>query len=256
MKKEYYYIIILIILIVAIIGIVFFIGKGNNKNTIDNAINTNEIQDKADLNENNEIQNTISQKEESEDLNEIKSLQNQINSTANPNIYKIEQEYDGRKILQIKPEVQYAVDLAGIIKNGKPEENEINNLVKEAPQNNGVWISEQSREKFSELLKNNNIENFIISDTGYLQIEIPNNELANKINNMINSNKLYIINITGMAYERDYISGEITEYPFEDMDPYQIIEPYKNDNKVILEMTTNKMRRLNENEILDAITDY
>ena len=62
--------------------------------------------------------------------------------------------------------------------------------------------------------------------------------------------------MTGTAYERDYISGEITEYPFEDMDPTQAIEPYQKDNKIILEITTNKMQRLSESEILDAITSY
>ena len=143
------------------------------------------------------------------------------------------------------------------MKNSKPEENEINELVGKEPTNNGVWISEQSREIFSNLLKNNNITDFNISDEGYLQINNSgNNDMANKLVNMINSDRLYIINMTGTAYERDYISGEITEYPFEDMDPTQAIEPYQKDNKIILEITTNKMQRLSESEILDAVTSY
>ena len=73
---------------------------------------------------------------------------------------------------------------------------------------------------------------------------------------MINSDKLYIINMTGIAYERDYISGEIVEYPFEDMDPYQVVEPYQKENKIILEITTNKNKKLTEKEILETIISY
>ena len=73
---------------------------------------------------------------------------------------------------------------------------------------------------------------------------------------MIKSDKLYIINITGVAYERDYISGEIVEYPFEDMDPEQVVEFYENGNKKILEITTNKKQELLDKEILEEITLY
>ena len=106
--------------------------------------------------------------------------------------------------------------------------------------------------------KSNNINNFNISNEGYLQINSvsENSDLLNKLINMINSDKLYIINMTGLAYQRDYISGEIVEYPFEDMDPYQVIEPFQKDNKIILEVTSNKMGKLSENEILDTITSY
>ena len=56
---------------------------------------------------------------------EIESRKNEINSTADSNIYYVTEETDGRKILQIKPQVQFQVDLAGVMKNAKPEENEI-----------------------------------------------------------------------------------------------------------------------------------
>lgn len=175
---------------------------------------------------------------------------------GNTDIYQIEEEYDGRKILQIKPNVQFEVDLAGIIKETKPDEHELNKLIEQTPKKSGIWISKQSRERFSELLKNNDIKNFNISNEGYLRIENSNNEISNKIKNMADSDKLYIINMTGIAYQRDYISGKIEEYPFEDMDPYQILEVYQNDNKLILEVTTNKTKKLDENEILKGITCY
>lgn len=243
MKKKNIAIIILIILIL-IIGIVaFFINK-----------NFQDVENK--VSENNSVINTNNQVV-SENPEEINNMKNEINATGSTDIYQIEEEYDGREILQVKPDVQFDVDLAGIIKKSKPEENELNDLLGQAPTGKGIWISEQSREIFTKLLKNNNIENFSISNEGYLKIDNSNNnELVNKINNMINSDKLYIINMTGIAYERDYISGEITGYPFEAMDPYQILEPFQKENKLILEITTNKAGKLNENEILNAITYY
>lgn len=259
MKKQYY-IMILVILLVVIIGImIFFLNrKKSDDSNVENIILTNEIQNISNIiDENNIIQNILSEQAEGDKLDEIKIMQSQINSTANPNIYKIEEEYDGRKILQIKPEVQYVVDLAGVLKNGKPLENEVEELLKGSPNKNGIWISEQSRQQFLNLLANNNINNFYISDEGYLQSsESTENQLATKLENMINSNNLYVINMTGISYERDYISGEIIEYPFEDMDPYQIIQPYKAENKIILEITSNKNARLSDNEILETIITY
>ena len=73
---------------------------------------------------------------------------------------------------------------------------------------------------------------------------------------MTKSNKLYIINITKIAYERDYITGEIIEYPFEDMDPMQEIQSYEKNNNIILNITTNQKGKLTEKEILDAILQY
>ena len=251
-NKKYIIIGIILIIAVLVIGLIMFFNK---KNT-DNNENVNNIENVSNTNVEENIGNNTNENTSTENIEKIENMKKEINATGNSDIYYIDEEYDGRKILQIKPEIQFDVDLAGIIKNAKPEENELNDLIGRAPQNNGVWISEQSREKFSELLRNNNIENFSISDEGYLKIDNPSNDLANKINNMINSDKLYIINITGTAYERDYISGEITEYPFEDMDPYQIVNSYQKDNKVILEMTTNRIGRLGEDEIIDAITNY
>lgn len=107
------------------------------------------------------------------------------------------------------------------------------------------------------MLKNNDIQNFNINSEGYLKIDSSvNNEVATKLENMIKRDKLYIINITGKAYERDYITGEIVEYPFEDMDPTQIVELYGDNNKIILELTTNKKNKLTDKEILETIVQY
>lgn len=194
---------------------------------------------------------------ENDNPEEIESIKNEINSTADSNIYYVTEETDGRKILQIKPKVQFQVDLAGIMKNSKPEEKEIESLNQKAPNKTGIWISEQSRDKFIDLLNKNNIDNLSIKKDGYLKVDkTSENEIAKNLEKMIKSDKLYIINITGIAYERDYISGEIVEYPFEDMDPEQVVEFYENGNKKILEITTNKKQELLDKEILEEITLY
>lgn len=188
---------------------------------------------------------------------ELENMKKEINAKGNDDIYYVDEEKDGRKILQIKENVQYEVDLAGIIKNALPKEEELNNLLEKAPKYSGIWISKQSRESFSKLLKNNGITNFSIDDDGYLKIEDNENGLySNELRKMQKSNKLYIINMTGVAYERDYISGEITEYPFEDMDPTQELESYKNDNALILEVTSNKNKKLTNKEVLKSIVQY
>lgn len=188
---------------------------------------------------------------------ELENMKKEIKAKGNDDICYVDEEKDGRKILQIKENVQYEVDLAGIIKNALPKEEELNNLLEKAPKYSGIWVSKQSRESFSKLLKNNGITNFSIDDDGYLKIEDNENGLySNELRKMQKSNKLYIINMTGVAYERDYISGEITEYPFEDMDPTQELESYKNDNALILEVTSNKNKKLTNKEILKSIVQY
>lgn len=238
--KKCYTIVIALMVIAIIVGTIIF-------------TNTRKTNQEANENE-NRIENS---ENVIQNVEEIEGIKNEINATANTNIYKVEEESDGRKILQVKPEVQFEVDLAGIIKNAKPDENELQSLIEKAPKTNGVWIAKQSRENFLELLKKNGIENFSITDEGYLKRDGDSiNELGKSLQNMLNANKLYIINMTGTAYERDYISGEIVEYPFEDMDPFQIVEPYQQNNKIILEITSNKRQKLTGKEILETMVQY
>ena len=149
----------------------------------------------------------------------IEEIKNEINATADTNMYEIQEEYDGRKIIQIKADLQYETMLAGILKNSKPEEEEIKSILEKSPTESGAWISKQSRERFLKLLDNNNISGYEVNDEGYLQ-KVDGNYV--KINQLIESDKLYIIDISGKYYTRDELSGKIIEYPFEDMDPYMV----------------------------------
>ncbi len=190
------------------------------------------------------------------DKNLINEIKEEINATGDTNIYEVKKEYDGRKIIQIKPNIQFETALAGIFKNAMFEENEIETLLENKPQYNGIWISNNSREKFLELLEKNNIDNYIIDEKGYLKLEKTNSNQQEEntiIENAIKSDNLYIIDITGTSYIRDEITGNITQYPFEKMDPYQILNTYDNENATILEITTNEKNKVSNKDILQEI---
>ena len=237
--------IIIVIIIIVVIAIVLAINIKNG--------------DKAQNNMQNNIQNDIyTNRMVSTDANEINAIKNEIDATGQTDIYQVEEEYDGRKIIQVKPDVQYQVALSGILKNGIPAENEISTLLEKAPKNSGVWISENSRDKFIQLLNNNNISSFEITNEGYIKCNKQDNltEQEQKLKSMSESDKLYIIDMSGKTYQRDYISGDIIEYPFEEMDPYQAIEPYEVENSAILGVTSNAANKLSNEEILNSILAY
>lgn len=244
MKKNILIVLLLIIIVVVIVIALIFNSKKENT---DQNILQNEIQ-------NNEFVNRMV----STDANEINAIKNEINATGETDIYQIEEEYDGRKIIQVKPDIQYQVALAGIIKNDIPAEDEINKILEQAPTNNGIWISESSREKFMTLLNSNNIVDFEITNEGYLKCNKQSNltEQEKKLKEMAESDKLYVIDMSGKTYQRDYISGDIIEYPFEEMDPYQIMEPYEVEDSIILGVTSNQENKLKNEEILNAIIAY
>ncbi len=154
--------IICIIVVLIIILAIFMIklnnlGKNDKKNNdIENTGLVESKNDKENVNV-NFIDDSSSYQYTTEEVEKIKK---EINATANTDIYRIEEEPGGRKILQVKPEIQFNVDLAGIIKSGKPEENELNEILKKMPNSTGIWISNQSRETFLGLLKNNGIRKF------------------------------------------------------------------------------------------------
>lgn len=236
MKKKI--ILLLIIICMVIVTLVIF-----NKINVTNKKKENE--------ENSDISNNVEI---------IENIQKDINSTANTDLFEVVTEYDGKNSIRIKPDIQFNTVLAGIIKKDIPNENEINELIKNAPTNTGIWINDNSREDFINLLESNNINSFEIDENGYLKKNNnKDNELSNKvkiINQMVNSDELYIIDMSGKCYIRDDVSGEILEYPFEEMDPYQIAEPYYNDNVIILNISSNKNNYLSNEEILEGILSF
>lgn len=212
-------------------------------------------------NDNNSIDNSNSENVtqiDKNDVNVINEIKSQINATADTDMYQVETEYDGRPTIQIKPNIQYDTVLAGILKNGSPNIDEITNILENKPKNKGIWISKQSTQDFLKLLNENQISNYYIDEQGYLkknENSETNSSFENiqNLDNAINSNNLYIIDISGKCYVRDDLSGEVVEYPFERMDPYQVLEPYKYEDSLILEITTNSKNELSNEEILKTI---
>lgn len=235
MKKRNIILIVIGICIIIGIGLIFIKLTTQNKKEVEN-------------------ENVATEEIDIYDKNVINEIKNEINATADTDMYQIEKEYDGRQILQIKPQVQFQTVLAGIIKNDKPLEEEIQGLIENKPTKNGVWIAKPSRQTFLNLLKDNEISNYAINEEGYLhQIEESNQEEAKKLKVATQSNQLYILDISGTCYTRDDLSGEIIEYPFEKMEPYQAVNTYEDNNNKILVITTNEKGKLSNQEILKDI---
>ena len=251
-NKKYIIAIVIILLVIVIFTISSIIIKNKNTKT-ENEINQENVveyepQEGIDIDE-----NQVSYQKDAT----IDELKKDVGATGNDNIYEITTEYDGRQILTIKPNVQFCVVLSGILENKQPE----NNLEKleEKTSNflgkHGIWIAENSRETFQALLKETTKNTYSINEDGYLVCETNTdaNETDKKITDILSSDKLYIISMTGTCYILDEISGEVVEYPFEKMDPYQAYESYENDNQKIYVLTTNQAKKLSNQELIDAI---
>lgn len=226
-KKKY---IITIVFIICIIILITNIFKKTNTEIVEN-----------------ELKNIQEQN------NEISNLKNQTGAQADNELYMIGEEYDGRKALVIKPNIQYNIIMTGIIKEAKPEISEISNYIDTFPTKKGIWISKKSREGFLSLLKNITNSEYYIDEEGYLKLNTLNNEYDKIINEIINSNKCISIDLGGMLYIIDDMTGEVLEYPFEDMDPYQPYEKYGYENNSIYIVTTNKKNKLDESEIIKEL---
>lgn len=237
-KKILIGIILLIIITVLIIAV-----RPNSEPESKEEISQQETQSEDIQN----IQNTVSNSEPTKTVAEIKS---ETGSTASEEIYEVQKEYDGREVLAIKPNIQFKTVLAGILKKGQPTEKDIEKLDL-STYHKGIWISEVSRDKFLNILKKCGIENFEIDDNGYLQQkEESQNEYSEKLRDLINSDELTIIDITGTCYIRDEMTGDIVEYPFKDMDLYQICEIYETEGSKIIVITTNDVEEI---DILEKI---
>ena len=147
-------IIIVILITILIIAIVFVVIALRNKRDVDNY--SENITDENDANI----------------INQIKA---EINSTADTNIYQVEDEYDGRHTLQIKPNIQFDTVLAGVLIEGTPANNEIDSILKNKPTNTGVWISKKSRDSFEKILIDNNLTTFWEGNKGdYIPFTLQN----------------------------------------------------------------------------------
>ncbi len=190
---------------------------------------------------------------------EVKDLKEDIGVSGDTDLYQIQTEYDGNKTLDIKPEIQYKVAFAGIIEQKVPELENIDTIFnKNYPKNYGIWIDSTSREKFLAMLKENSDNEYEITEEGFLKIKKENNptDIDNSLKEMIQSNKKYIITISGIYYEIDRVTGEILDNFYEDMDPLQATKSVDNKDDLIIFLTTNTEKKLKTKEILYELISY
>lgn len=236
MKKKIIIISILLIIVVGIIIGVFARKKKNNKDIINY----------DELKQNSEMYN------ESATLEDLKK---EYGATGDENLYDIETEYDGRKVLAIKASENFKVAFAGLVENRKITLDEATKIFDdEYPTNSGIWVEEKSREKILNYLNNNLNSKYEIDKNGYLTISSKkNSDYDNKIEKIINSNKQYIIGINSKKYYIDAISGEILDNPFEEFDKYQTYAYCQDDDKIVICITENTSKKLSNKEIFDSV---
>ena len=249
MKKEKKKIVLGVVIAIIILIIVAFVVilSTNARNKTENEQNENWENPYTEIDK-NEIQY-----QESASIDELK---NETGLTADSNLYEVNTEYDGRKVLSIKANIQYKVAFAGIIKGQAPKIDEVDTILQENhPTENGVWIDKQSRSKFLELIKGNTKSEYEINEKGYLTIKNKNeqNENDKSLEKFINSGKHLVITISNMYYEVDSVTGEVVEYPFEQLDAYQTYSQVMSDDNIIFVITSNKNKKLTNQEILEDL---
>lgn len=245
-------ILILILLALIVIGGIVLANKKKIKNV---NVNDNKQTEENTPKVENKEKDEIPEKEQEQIIEEIKE---DLGATGDNTLYEVKQGYDNQKTISIKSSVKYKVAFAGIIKDRQPNKNELDEIMEENhPPKAGIWIYEKDRKNFLDLLKNITKSEYEITSDGYLNIvDIKNtNENDKKIQKIINGDKLFVIRISSICYIIDDITGEILDYNFEQIDEYQTYEYFKDEDKMIIFITQNKEKQLEEKEIIQSIID-
>lgn len=237
MKKN---IIITCVLVIIVIFVILLVANKNKQTRID--LPKSEV-------------NYIEEKKSEEEKKKVEDITNEQGFTADTQIYQIATEYDGREVAIIKPSIQFKVAIAGAIKKSKPEFEELDELLKKAPNYTGIWVTQSSREQFLNLLKKITNSTYKLDDDGFLvqNESIIMNAQDNAIKKMLNSGNLYVFDISSTSYLVDETNGNIEEYPFEEMDPHQGYEYFEDNNKYMFIISENKMGEVNQEEILKEV---
>lgn len=186
--------VILCISFIVIIAIIVRVVCLNNKNNQENLNATEQT------NEQNETSNAI-----------VEELMQNVNATANSDIYEIQTEYDGREVLVVKPSLQFCVAFAGSINRDLTSIEEAQTITEQnLPQDTGIYVG-NSENKVLEYINEYTNSQYGVSDTGYLVLEESkeNNDIDNRIQKAMNSDYLYIVCCDGTMKNIDNITGEI-----------------------------------------------
>lgn len=223
----------------------------DNKENTENTENTENVE--------KEIQITTSTQEESQISSEKKTeIIEETGKQGDSDLYEIQEGEDNIKIATIKSSVKYKVAFAGMIKNKVPKKEELDDLLeKNHPKYAGIWIKSESQSEFLKYISSVTKSEYEINENGYLKIKNKKNqnEYDKKIEEIINGNKLYIIDISSTCYIVDEITGEILDYNFEDMDKYQTYQYFEDGDKKIIFITENQNNQLTVKEIIESVIE-
>ena len=201
-------------------------------------------------------QNKRKAEERENTITTIENMKQETGATANTELYEIGKEYDGREVLVVKPELEYQVAWAGLIKKELPTYEELDSLLEQQPKKTGVWIETDSRERVMQLLKDSTKVEYEINQEGYLSIK-GSKEQANEqdkiIIKAIEGKKTFLLAVTGSCYQIDNMTGEILLYPFERMDAYQTYETFSSQDTMLIFLTQNKENKLKSQEIVNDL---
>lgn len=248
-NKKILIIIGILIILLIILGIVIYIITSNKSNEEHNNEIINNEYSQLDKNE-IQYQENIT----------IEELKEQTSITGNNEIYEIQEEYDGRKVLTVKADIKYKVAFAGMIKKTMPELEELDTILEQnLPKYSGIWIEASSRDRILNLFNNSENTNsqYYIGEDGYLKISEKNSQTASdkKIENAINCDKQYILDVSSVCYIVDDVTGEILDYNFENMDRYQTYEYFEYEDKSIIFVNQNTHGQLTDLEIFNSIVE-
>ena len=145
--------------------------------------------------------------------------------------------------------------MAGAIKGAKPDFSGIEDLMKLAPNHSGIWITEKSREKFLEILKQITEGQYNIDKEGYLVQESQGNfnDIDEKIKEVINGKRLNAIDINSITYIVDEVTGNIEEYPFEEIDPFSPYELFETENASLYVLTPNTYKKMEYKYVVEEM---
>ncbi len=229
------------IIILIIVGVVVFLfTRKQPVPTKENEENSNEMKQSSTMYDENA---------------NLEDLKQEYKMTGSDELYEVQTEGDGRKVLNIKPDINYKVAFAGLMKSSIPDFKEIDSIYEtNYPTENGIWVEENSREQIVNLFNKYLSSEYEIID-GYLKIKNENTPSQNdkKLKEVINGDKQFILSISGVSYLVDTVSGNILDNPFEEFDKYQIYEYVEYEDNKIIFITENNKKALTDEEIFDSV---
>lgn len=253
LNKKKIILIVSSMLIIVVALVILFVTR--NEPTESN--NEEEVTMAETKNQINEMDNEVSNIGQDTIGNaEVEELKKTTGVTGNSNIYEVQTEFEGQKILTVKKSVRFKTAFAGMIKKGLPQQSELDDILnKNYPSKKGIWIEENSRNKVLEIFNNGNSNKYDINNEGYLQIKnkTSQNEVDKKIEKAINGNKTIILDVSSVCYIIDDMTGNILDCNFEENDKYQSHEYFEDNNSLIIFITENKENQLDKSKILSNI---